>query len=493
MKNSVIYTRYSSSSQDEQTIEVQLKACREYAEKNGYNVIEEYIDEAKSGRTDKRPAFQKMIKDSENKQFKYVIVYKLDRFARNLYLSVISEKELTSKGIITLSTCEPYSDDANGKLMRQMNYILAEYYSNDYAQRIKKGLENSASKYLSTGGQISLGYKVVDKKFTIDETKAFIVKKIFEMYAEGDTMFEIIRYLNSQGLKTAKNSAFNKNSIHRILVNKRYIGIYTFKDSEAPNKIPRIISDELFNKVQDMMKKNKKAPARARAKAEYLLTTKLFCGKCKEMMTGMSGTSRNGNLHNYYACKNVRIKFCDKKNIQKEYIEDLVVEEARKILTDENVSKIANDVVMLYEQTKENFNLNRLSRALKDNKKKKDNLIMAVAETDNDSIRRSLFDKISEFEKENSILEKELAIEQSKQIKLTVPQIKFFLKSLRKGDVNDIRYRRTLINTLINKVYVYDDKLIIIINTQEKAIEVDIEDIECSLMGSVAPPYANNR
>lgn len=130
-----------------------------------------------------------------------------------------------------------------------------------------------------------LGYKVnKDKRYEIDEPNANVVRKIFDMYLNGHLMSEIIRYLNEKGIKTSQGNEFNKCSIRTILLNKKYIGIYTYKKTETKDGLPRIIDDETFYKVQDIMQKNQKAPARAKAKTEYLLTTKLFCGNCKEMM-----------------------------------------------------------------------------------------------------------------------------------------------------------------------------------------------------------------
>ena len=223
--NAFIYTRYSSSSQDEQTIEVQLKECRKYANSHGISVLGEYIDEAKTGRNDKRPDYQKMLRDIENENISFVIVYKIDRVARNASLGLGFEKELKKKGIIVLSTQEPYSDDANGKLMRGMNYLIAEYYSNDYAQRISKGLENNASKFLSIGISSSpFGFKTENKKIVINEKEAPYVLQIFKMYSQGKRIVEITNYLNDLGVKTKTGGNFNKNSLSKMLRNKRYIG-----------------------------------------------------------------------------------------------------------------------------------------------------------------------------------------------------------------------------------------------------------------------------
>lgn len=201
-------------------------------------------------------------------------------------------------------------------------------------------------------GTIPLGLRVDEnKRYQIDEKTAPIVRKIFEMYANGEIMADIIRYLNSKNIKTVLGNEFNKCSIHNMLFNKKYIGTYTYNGVETPNAFPAVIEDDLFCRVQDMLKNNKKSPARAKAKTEYLLTTKLFCGECKEMMIGTCGTSKTGKVYNYYACNGVKKKICKKKNVPKEYIEDIIVQEARNILSDKNIEKIASEIVKFSEKS----------------------------------------------------------------------------------------------------------------------------------------------
>ena len=296
--NVVIYARYSSERQTEQSIEGQLKVCYDYCQYNGYTVINKYIDRAMSGTTDSRPAFQKMIRDSAKQIFQYVVVYQLDRFSRNRYDSATYKAKLKKNGVKVLSAREPISDDASGILMESVLEGMAEYYSVELAQKIRRGMDINAEKCLCTGGNIALGYKVdkESKRFEVDPITAPIVKMAFEMYADGKTVTEITQHLNSLGYKTARGVPFNKNSLHTMLKNKRYIGVYTYKGKETPGGMPRIISDDLFNKVAEIMSRNKTAPARAKAKVEYLLTTKLFCGHCKEMMTGFSATGKQGRI-----------------------------------------------------------------------------------------------------------------------------------------------------------------------------------------------------
>jgi len=487
----VIYARFSSHNQREESIEQQLKECYEFAEKNGYTVIAEYIDKAISGTTDSRPDFLRMIADSANKSFQFVLVYQLDRFARNRYDSAIYKARLKKNGVRVLSACENITDDASGILVEGLLESMAEYYSAELAQKIRRGMDYNAENCLCTGGNVALGYKVNSaKKFEIDTETAPIVVKIFEMYAAGKTVTEICDTLNSQGFKTSRGVPFNKNSLWRMLSNRRYIGIYTYKGKEVPDGMPRIISDDLFYQVQDILSKNKKAPAHRKAKAEYLLTTKLFCGKCHSMMTGIKGTGKSGNTYFYYKCNNAKKHLCDKKAVHKEIIENLVIEECRKLLTKENIDIIAKEVVALCEREKDNTNVKRLEKAIRDIEKKQHNLIAAVAECGIESVRSTLYGEISRLNEETDNLNKQLSFELCQTISISEREIKFFLTQMKNGNVDDLMYRKTLINTFVNRIYLYDDKMTIIFNTGDKEVSVDDEllsdieefvfDCECS-------------
>ena len=260
-----------------------------------------------------------------------------------------------------------------------------------------------------------------------------------------------------------------------MLQNKRYIGIYTYKDKEIPGGMPRIISDDLFYKVQEIMTKNRKAPARSKARQEYLLTTKLFCGYCRDMMRGYGGTGKSGKPHYYYACNNMIKKRCKKKIVRKDYIENLVIEECRKQLTPANIDKIAREVVALCEREKDNSNLKRIEKLMRENERKQRNLMNAVAECEIESVRKSLYAEISRLNTELDTLKNEYAIEQAGAVSLTITEVKFFLSQLRKGKADDLTYRKTLINVFVNAVYLYDDKLVIFFNSGDKPVTIDDE------------------
>ena len=220
-----------------------------------------------------------MIEDSNKKAFQGVLVYQFDRFARNRYDSATYKNKLKKNGVRVFSARENITEDASGVLMESVLERMAEYYSVELSQKVKRGMGINAEKGLYNGGTIPVGLKVdKNKHYQIDEETAPIVRKIFEMYDNGHTIVQIKKYLETKGLK------FSNCKIRIILGNKKYIGIYTHSGKEIPNVIPQIIDNELFENVQKKLEKNKKTRSRLKSKTEYILTTKLFCGNCKDMM-----------------------------------------------------------------------------------------------------------------------------------------------------------------------------------------------------------------
>lgn len=191
------------------------------------------------------------------------------------------------------------------------------------------------------------------------------------------------------------------------------------------------------------------------------------------MMTGFSGTGKQGKVYRYYICNGTKRKQCKKKRVSKEYIEDLVVSECRKILTDKNIDKIAKEIVAICESEKDTTNLKYLKKSLAENERKHRNAVDAIMECDIDTVRKSLYERIPILEKEHAEIEKQIALEEELTPILTVPAIKFFLKSLKKGNADDIKYRRTLINIFINKIYLYDDKITLIFNSGDNPVTIN--------------------
>ena len=487
--NVVIYARYSSHNQTEQSIEGQLKVCYEYAERNGYTVINEYIDRALTGKNANRPSFQKMIEDSNKKLFSAILVYQLDRFARNRYDSAKYKNRLKKNGVKVFSAKENIADDASGILVESVLEGMAEYYSAELSQKVIRGMKINAEKCLYNGGYVPLGYKIINKKYEIDENTSQIVKKIFDMYCNGYTITSIFKYLNENNIKNSENNDFNKNSIRMILKNKKYIGIYynSFDNIEIKNGVPRIIDDKTFEIAQNILSKNKKTPAGAKADTEYLLTTKLFCGSCKEMLIGTSGTSHTNKVYYYYKCKGIKKHTCKRKPIAKDYIENVVIEKAKEILTDKYINEIAEEIIKYNEQQRDKSIVKKLEKTLKEIEKQKRNLLNSLKICNNDNLRNDIFQEFEKLDTKQQKTQNEIDIEKLKNnFDLDIDKIKFFLNSLKKGNMQDEKYKKLLIKVFINKVYLYNDYLYIIFNSanEKNSLKVPIiEEIESSFNG----------
>lgn len=431
------------SKQTEQSIEGQFKECRAYAERMGYTIVGEYKDEHLTGTSDNRADFQRMIKDSNKKTFEAVLVYQLDRFARSREYSAKYKSILRKNGVRLISARENISDDASGIILESVLEGMAEYYSVELGQKVERGMKINASKHLYIGGYITLGFKIVDKKYTIDEQTASITLNAYKMYDNDHTIEEVREYVNNQLKVIDKRNKkgelvqYSKGAIRNLLADKRCMGTYIYKDKETPNAIPQIVDVNLFNRVQERLDKNKHSPSRLKTTNDYILTTKLFCGHCKDVMVGICGTSRTGKRHAYYSCNKARKKQCNKKNVKKEIIEDIVVKEARNILTDENINKIAKTVVKLVEKEKDTSTLKMLQNRLKQNEKQKANLFESLKICDIDSVRRSIFEEIAKVEIEHNDIESQIQVESSKKINLDETQVIYFLTQMKKR-----RYKR---------------------------------------------------
>jgi Site-specific recombinases, DNA invertase Pin homologs len=377
--NAAIYARYSSDGQREESIEGQLRICNEYAERNGITIINTYIDRAYSGRNDDRPEFQRMLRDSSKKVFDVLLLYKLDRFARNREDSAINKAILKRNGVRVVSATEVISPGPEGIILEAVLEGVAEYYSAELSEKVIRGLTENALKCKYNGGVLPFGYRIDEERhFQIDELTAPIIQEIFTRYSDDETVREIVTSLNERGIKSASCGAFTKNSMQAMLRNRRYLGEYRYGTIVVADGIPAIIDQEMFDKVQKRLDRNKRAPAVAKAKVDYLLSTKLFCGMCGAFMVGESGTSRTGKTHNYYKCATVKkSKECKKKSVKKEYIEQKVIMETKRVVFADEVIEMLADSVIEYQKL-ENKILPMLQDELKQIEKSIENMLDAI-------------------------------------------------------------------------------------------------------------------
>lgn len=483
--NAVIYARYSSHSQTEQSIEGQLKVCYEYAKQNGLTVVREYIDRAKTGTNANRAEFQQMIADSAQHTFERVIVYQLDRFARDRYDSASNKNKLKKNGVKVVSAKEQINDDPSGILIESVLEGMAEYYSAELSQKIHRGMDINAEKCLSNGSNPGLGYKVnkQTREFYVDPQRAAVVREIFQRYASGETAADIIRDLNARQIKTSQGREFNKNSLSRILRNRRYIGIYTYKGKETPGGMPRIIDDELFDRVQRTLDRNKAAPARSRGREEYLLTTKLFCGYCRAPMAGMSGISKLDRKYCYYSCGN-RKHGCKKRNVDKLSLEDRVIVTCQAMLTNENIDKISAMLAAACEESQSYAAVKEIKAAIKETEQAIENLFTAL---EKGQAAEMIAGRIETRQQEKERLEGQLALELAKDISYSEQEVRGFLQALKTKGFEDVNKRRALINIFVKSIYLYDDKFTIYLNGTSREIVIDdifVDKVESSLDSS---------
>ena len=490
----VIYARYSSDNQREESIEGQIRECTAYAEKNGITVVKHYIDRALSAKTDNRPDFQQMIKDSEKRLFDIVLVWKLDRFARNRYDSAHYEYQLERNHVKLVSATEPISDSPAGIMVKSMLTGMAEYYSAELSEKVVRGMTENVLKGKYNGGTIPIGFKVDEEKFfQVDPLKAPFVVEAFQRYNEGATMKELMNWLNDSGVTTNRNQKFTYNSVQKLLTNKRYIGENHFKDIVMPDSIPAIVDKDLFEEVQLKIKKNSRAPARHKAEDDYLLTTKLFCGMCGAMMFGECGTGRNKVVHHYYKCATAkRFKTCKKKTVRKEWLEDLVIAETMKLIQDDAViDAIVAEVMELQDQ--ENTTLPLLEKQMREVENGIENMLNAIQAGVLTNSTKSRLEKLEAQQKE---LEIRIAEEEIARPRLSENQVRFWLTRFRKLDPNVKSHRETLINTFVNAVYLYDEKVLITFNYKDGTKTITFDEIAAkdapvgngSDLGCFAPP-----
>ena len=459
MINAVVYARYSSANQREESIEGQLRECCRYAERYGFQIVKEYTDSAISGRSDDRPSFQRMIRESESGAFQAVIVWKLDRFARNRHDAAVYRYKLKKNGVKIYSAMENISDGPEGIILEGLMESLAEYYSANLSENIKRGCYDAALKH-RVFGKPPLGLKkAADGTYEIDPVKSPIVVRIFEEYAAGRSLSQIRAGLNADGIRTSKGREFSDNSFYHIFNNEKYIGVYEFQGIREENVIPAIISRDLWDRVQAMQKRiipRKRHQHEETPMEPYLLATKLFCGHCMQPMTGESARSRNGTIFRYYSCNGTKSRYrngCKKKRVPKEWIESEVIRIIMdEILTDSMIEYLAEEFEKAQHDNHEAAALRSQEAQLSDVNRKIANINHAIAEG---IWSASTGDMLRDLESTRENLQESIAALRVKPPEIPREQIIEYLHAVRDGGFSYLR--DTLIDIFIRRIYLRDD------------------------------------
>ncbi len=481
----VAYYRYSPGGrQGEQSIEGQAAEAHRWAAQNNVQILKEYADRRISGRSDDRAEFQQMLRELDKIKPTYLILWKLDRFGRNREEIAFNKHKCKKAGTKLVYVAESIPDTPEGVILESVMEGMAEYYSLQLSTNIRRGQKIAASKCLALGGRGIMGYQIgADKKYELDPDRAPLVREIFHRYVAGESQSEIVRWLNEAGHRTTHNALFTVNSLRTLLKNEKYTGIYIWKDEvRIEGGMPAIIDHETWEKAQKRMITNKAAPARRDIKADFLLTGKIFCGHCGGPMSGISGTSQNGDTHYYYTCssrhKKVGGNGCRKKNVRKEWIEETVVRQIQYVLSKEGLlEKIADQCWEVYRAEHDDTSyVDSLQSSLKEVETALRNLLKAI---EMGIFSQTTAARMAELEEQKAQLLSEIELSKvDNSLRLTRDHILFFLLKFRDMNMSDPECRQKLFDTFVNSIFVYDDKVILTFNYSGNDRQITIEDIE---------------
>lgn len=454
-KYGVIYARYSSDRQREESIDGQIRVCTEYAKRNHITLIHTYVDRAMSARTDRRPDFQQMILDSAGQKFQYIIVYQLDRFARDRYDSAFYKNKLKKNKVKVLSAMENLSDDPSSIILESVLVGMAEYYSVELAQKVRRGMTENALELKWPGGIIPLGFDLApDKTLVINERGAETVRLIFDMFTSGKSIPSIIKHLNESGYRTRAGKRFSRSSLCSILKNERYIGVWKWSDIRREHAIPAIIDEKTFHVAQEILTtRQQRFGVKGYRPDEYALTGKLFCGLCGSPMIGISGTSRNHTIYHYYCCNNKNHNHaCNCRNLNRDKTERLILDGILNLLNNkEAIEVIAKQAAAAQQEDTKPIRIQQLEQGITDAKKKINNCIRAI---ENGILSDALKNTLSENEERLEELKNELAHSKiiSSKLIITPMHVKFFLMKMLEGDPRTWGYRDKIFSTFIHKI-----------------------------------------
>ena len=490
----VAYYRYSSLAQSDASIEQQREAAQKYADVHGLRIIREYKDEHMTGTTDARPDYQRMLSEIEVLRPGSLILWKSDRLGRGRSFVPAAKERIRSAGCRICYVSGDIPDTPSGFLQESFEEVIDAYYSMELAVKIQRGMQYNAERCLYNGHQI-LGYTAVPapefgrgrKKYAVDDRGASIVRKIFSDYAAGKPMTAIAKELNQMGLRTVRGNVFTVNSLAHTLKQRAYIGEYRSGDFIKADGMPALISKELFEEAQKRLILNKRKGGQiANGLTEenaprFWLTGRLYCGKCGTPMQGCSGTSKTGVKHYYYACGAYRKHKCGLRPVRKDAIEDYVCMMLGNYLCDtENLASLAVDVAAYHaERCNDDAVLRALKSEQKTVQKALDNLIRALEQG---IFSESTQARLTELEQRKKDIASEIEVEEAKQqLQMGELSVRHFFEYYQNCDFKDPEVRDFLLEYFVDKVYVYDDDIVITGFFSENHIDIPWSDFDAEL------------
>lgn len=477
-KRAVIYARYSSHNQREASIEQQVEMCQALAARMGLTIIDTYPDKAISGKTDKRPYFQRMMADATEGLFDYVIAWKSNRMGRNMLEAMMNDAALLEYGIKCVYVEEDFDDTAAGRFALRNMMNVNQFYSESMAEDVRRGMMDNAKKCM-VNGRCPYGLrKGKDGKYEIDPEQAEIIREIYSRVIEGWQHRDIMDDLNARGIKNRDGNIWQRSTFDKMLRNEQYIGVYSFSGIRIEGGIPAILDRQTFEEVQRILTTKKHPRGRRRNVEDYMLTGKLFCGHCGNPMVGICGTSRNGDRHYYYLCQGKHRHECNKKNERKEALEAKVIQALKMLILDEAT---IDQIICGYEKFMLDLRgmsaLAAKEAELSEVEKSLANIMKAIES--GLPFTETTKSRIVELEDEKKQLTEEIERERKFFTRVDPEQIRFSIEYYRDRNLDDREYMRELLATFVRAIFVFDDHLKIVLNNGlGDDIEIPLADMQ---------------
>lgn len=495
MIKAVSYSRFSSHNQRTESIDAQQRAIYKYIAENQYTPVGDYVDEALTGTNTQRPGFQSMLDDAQKGLFDVVIVHKMDRLSRDVYDALDVQRKLALYGVRIESVIERFEETPEGQLQKVIQLGVGQYYSQNLAREVVKGLKENAYKTMHNGGIPPYGFDVDSetKKYVINEDEASGIRIMFEKIIQGWSYRELAEYLNLLGYRTKIGNKFSAtSSFYDILTNPKYKGEYVFNRSVSkpkqigmkrshrknkneeeiiriPNGVPAIVDEETFELVQKLLKQRRRSKGQHKAKEVYLLTGLVECAECGSAYHGSSRIGgRNKSKYVSYRCsKRKKLENpCKCKEINKSLLDEFVVNQLyTTLLNQTNLEQLLESVNIKLKQKYKDMDqdLPQLQKQLDEVSQKISNLVQAIAmgglgslETITQEIQRLEHDKVklTELVQENQVKKESLTLT-SEQLKQVLDESKEYMLS--KHD-DRVKY---ILSRFIHKIIIGNETVIV--------------------------------
>lgn len=447
----VLYLRYSSENQTENSIEGQRRECMEFAKKNGLIVLAEYVDRALTGTNDNRPDFQRMIHDSYKKAFGNVIVWKSDRFSRDMLDAVRYERELGKNGVKLLSATEANLDTPEGTLLKSVSLGYNQFYSEELSIKVKRGQRENVPNGKTLGGNVPVGYKVQDNRYVINDKEADIVKETFYLYGElGYSINAIQSKLNSEGKRREDGRALTHSVLEKMLASEKYIGVIKCDGLRNENAMPALVSKELFDLCQKRRNKRKHKNFMMKGKEDYYLSGKVFCKDCGEPYLGESGTSHTGKSYSYYKCHGAKRHRCEAKPIKKDVLEMSVLSILLGLLSDDETGDAIAESIY-NKQKSEAPEILTMKKRRAEVEKQIDNFAKAIGMG---IITETTKSSLLSLESEKKQLDEAIARASLNCRRFTKEEIRYAVKELSSKDIDNPKSKEVLLGTFVKKIII---------------------------------------